>query len=301
MTKIPVILDTDIGDDIDDTWALAMLLNCPELDLKLVVGSYGDTTYRARLLAKLLEAFGRPDIPVAVGPARGKTYYTQADWLGAYQLDDYSGLVQHDGVAAIIEAIRQSPEPVTLIGIGPTTTIHEVLDQAPDIIEKTRFVGMHGSLAWSHHHHEGNNPIAEYNVSMDIPACQATFGAAWPITITPLDSCGRVVLSGDDYQAILDSDAPMVLTILDNYRCWAAHHQCRQQAEQRSSVLFDTVAIYLAFASDLLEMRDLRIRIDNDGMMLEDPSGRLMQVAIGWRDLEGFTNLLVQRLTAGSA
>jgi len=30
-TKIPVILDTDIGSDIDDTWALAMLLESPEL------------------------------------------------------------------------------------------------------------------------------------------------------------------------------------------------------------------------------------------------------------------------------
>ncbi len=33
---IPVILDTDIGADIDDTWALAILLRSSELDLKLV-------------------------------------------------------------------------------------------------------------------------------------------------------------------------------------------------------------------------------------------------------------------------
>ena len=44
---IPVILDTDIGDDIDDTWALALLLKSPELDLKLVVGDYGEAQYRA--------------------------------------------------------------------------------------------------------------------------------------------------------------------------------------------------------------------------------------------------------------
>ena len=36
MNRVPVILDTDIGGDIDDTWALAMLLKSPELDLKLV-------------------------------------------------------------------------------------------------------------------------------------------------------------------------------------------------------------------------------------------------------------------------
>ena len=39
--RIPVILDTDIGNDIDDTWALGQLLNSPELDLKLVLTSTG--------------------------------------------------------------------------------------------------------------------------------------------------------------------------------------------------------------------------------------------------------------------
>ena len=49
--RIPVILDTDIGNDIDDTWALGQLLNSPELDLKLVLTSTGDTEYRARVAA----------------------------------------------------------------------------------------------------------------------------------------------------------------------------------------------------------------------------------------------------------
>ena len=56
---VPLILDTDIGDDIDDTWALGFLLKSPELDLKLVVGDYGRPNYRARLLAKFLQNVGR--------------------------------------------------------------------------------------------------------------------------------------------------------------------------------------------------------------------------------------------------
>ena len=65
--KIPVILYTDIGDDIDDTWALGMLLRCPELDVKLVVSDYGKVQYRAKLLAKFLQVAGRTDIPVGLG------------------------------------------------------------------------------------------------------------------------------------------------------------------------------------------------------------------------------------------
>ena len=55
--KTPVILDTDIGDDIDDTWALGVLLKSPELDLKLVVTDYGKVNYRPRVVAKFLSQF----------------------------------------------------------------------------------------------------------------------------------------------------------------------------------------------------------------------------------------------------
>jgi len=41
--KIPVILDTDIGIDIDDTWALGLLLKCPELDVKLITTTSEDS------------------------------------------------------------------------------------------------------------------------------------------------------------------------------------------------------------------------------------------------------------------
>ena len=48
---IPVILDTDIGLDVDDVWALAFMLRCPELDIRLIVTDTGDTHYSARLVA----------------------------------------------------------------------------------------------------------------------------------------------------------------------------------------------------------------------------------------------------------
>ena len=98
---IPVILDTDIGDDIDDTWALALLLKSPELDLKLAVGDYGEAQYRARLLAKLLERAGRTNIPVGLGldiAPRGDG--RQAAWVKDYDLKAYPGKVHADGVRA---------------------------------------------------------------------------------------------------------------------------------------------------------------------------------------------------------
>jgi len=92
--KIPVILDTDIGDDIDDTWALSFLLRSPELDLKLVVGDKGRCEYRAKLIAKLLENAGRTDVPVGVGAEIKSDQGEeggQAAWVQGYDLGSYPG------------------------------------------------------------------------------------------------------------------------------------------------------------------------------------------------------------------
>src|SRR6478609_9670579 len=91
---IPVIFDADIGDDIDDTWALGFLLRCPELDLKLVVGDNGKPEYRAKLLAKFLEVAGRGDVPVGIGlDVFPKKSQRQAAWIKDYDLTKYPGKV----------------------------------------------------------------------------------------------------------------------------------------------------------------------------------------------------------------
>lgn len=101
--KIPVILDTDIGGDIDDTWALAYLLKCPELDLRLIVCSMEDTRYKAKIVAKLLEVAGRTDIPIAIGPATqyDRSHKTQTAWVKNYDLQTYPGTVYANGAAAL--------------------------------------------------------------------------------------------------------------------------------------------------------------------------------------------------------
>src|SRR5215471_17525813 len=102
----PVILDTDIGDDIDDTWALGLLLQSPELDLKLVMGDYGKVDYRARLLAKFLQTVHRTDVPIGIGvDVAPHGDGPQLEWITNFTLPNYSGQVYHDGVGVLIEKI----------------------------------------------------------------------------------------------------------------------------------------------------------------------------------------------------
>src|SRR5690349_13106477 len=179
--RIPVIFDTDIGDDIDDTWALGFLLRSPELDLKLAVGDNGKAEYRARLLAKFLEQAGRSDVPVGIGlPVQRKGGQRQAGWLAGYELKQYPGKVEKDGVKAIIKTIMNSPQPVTLICVGPVQNIAEALKREPRIAQNSRFVGMHGSVRFGYG--GTNKPVAEYNVKEQPKACQAAFTAPWAMT-----------------------------------------------------------------------------------------------------------------------
>ncbi|HUT34317.1 MAG TPA: nucleoside hydrolase [Planctomycetota bacterium] len=294
--KIPVILDTDIGGDIDDTWALALLLKSPELDLKMVVSDTGDTVYRARIAAKLLEVAKRTDVAVGVGIRQNKSGGPQAPWVADYDLAKYPGKVHDDGVAALVDMIMAAPQPITLICIGPVPNIRAALEKQPEIAKKARFVGMHGSVRKGYN--GGPKPQPEYNVKQDVKACQAVFTAAWPMTITPLDTCGIVRLKGDKYRKVAESTDPIAQAVIENYRTWwKAHNPNKPENITASSTLFDTVAIYLAFATDLVNIERLNIIVTDDGFTREDPQGKAMGCALTWKDLGAFEDLLVERLT----
>ena len=136
---IPVILDTDIGDDIDDTWALALLLRCPEFDVKLVVTDMDKGLYRAKLIAKFLEVAGRTDIPVAIGHGGREGSSRQQEWVEDYDLDSYPGTLHQDGAQATIDTIMNSKEEVTVLAIGPVPNLAEALRREPRIAEKRTF------------------------------------------------------------------------------------------------------------------------------------------------------------------
>ncbi|MCK4627656.1 MAG: nucleoside hydrolase [Sedimentisphaerales bacterium] len=177
--KIPVIYDSDIGDDIDDTWALGFLLKSPEFDVKLVVGDMGKPSYRTSLFGKFIERAGRTDIPIGIGLTVNKTGGgRQSDWIKGYDLKSYPGKVYKDGVQAIIDTIMQSPEPITLIAVGPLPNIAEALKREPRIAQRARFVGMHGSVRVGY---GGRKKIsAEYNVKADTKACRKVLSAGYP-------------------------------------------------------------------------------------------------------------------------
>ena len=297
--RIPVILDTDIGDDIDDTWALGLVLNSPELDVKLVVGDYGKPEYRAKILAKFLQRAGRTDIPVGIGmevpEAAGRD--SQLEWIRDYDLKSYPGRVFTNGVAALIDTIMKSPEPVTLLAIGPLSNIQAALAQEPRIAQKAVFVGMHGSVRKGYGGKAKIDP--EWNVKVAPKACRTVFEAPWKKTITPLDTCGLIVLDGEEFQKIRKSRGGIASDILVNYRIWAQDRKGfeGEAVNNRSSTLFDCVAVYLAVTEELCTIEPLGLKVTDDGFTLIDPKAPVCRVATGWKDQQAFEDWLVQRIS----
>ena len=293
---IPIILDTDIGNDIDDTWALGMLLNSPEFDLKLVLTSTGDARYRARVAAGFLEACGRDDIPVGIGVSRADgSPETMHEYADSYRLEQYSGGIWEDGVGRALELIAAEPE-LTVIGIAPLTTLAELCRRDERAVARCCLSVMGGSIAKRHHGAAG--AVAEYNIKLDVPAAQRTFRAPWrEIRLTPLDHCGDIALSGADYRKVAESTAPIPRNILAQYALWRNHWKHDGPADA-SSILYDTAAVHLAYSGEFTRLERLKLAVDDDGFTRISPEEREMLVAMEMTDPAAFQRRLVERLTA---
>ena len=301
---IPVIIDTDIGTDVDDMWALAFALRCPELDIRLITTCTGNVEYRAALVAKLLEVAGRTDIPIGLGLSLDAAPEPQKAWIEDYRLDLYPGVVLKDGVGAICDTVNQSENPVTLIAIGPLPNIAAALQRAPSIIENSKFIGMHGSLRIGYL--GAPKPMKEYNVKQHALSCKSVFEAGWEKEITPLDTCGNIILTGDNFQRVRNSADDLVRAVIENHLIWyeavasspvVGPFIKKMDPQIQSSILYDCVAIYMAFSSDGLVYEKLPITITEDGKTLIDDDGSVVNCATSWSDIEAFYSFLSARLT----
>ncbi len=299
--RTPVILVTDIGSDIDDSWALALALRSPELDLKLVLTDPADTQYRAIVAAKFLEDVGHGAIPIGIGDnsgPKGDDSKTLLPWIAGYDMAKYPGKIYPDGIGALIDVVESSPVPVTIIAIGPVHSLALAIKRAPAIASKCRFVGMYGSFDVGY---GGGAPSAETNVRVDPAALRAALSAPWQdVLLTPLDTCGSVGLDGERYHAIWSATGDPLLRALIQSYCIFAPRQTWMTCDYfatRSTTLFDCVAVYLAYSEELVDTETITFDITDDGFTRRSASGAFKaRVAIRWKNKDGFEAQLAGRL-----
>jgi purine nucleosidase len=217
--RTKIVLDTDIGTDIDDAWALGYVLKSPSLELVGVTISDGDTAQRARLACKLLARLGRTDVPVAVGRRTPAVPADRIDYQFAWAEDFRdTAPIAAPAVEFLADMIRKHPREITLVAVGPLHNLGDLVRAHPDVVPLVkRVVLMSGSIGASYY---SATAVPEWNVKLAIPEAQAVYAASWPVTIVPLDATSYVRLEDAEREALRKSATPLTVALETLLRLW---------------------------------------------------------------------------------
>jgi inosine-uridine nucleoside N-ribohydrolase len=279
------VLDTDIGDDIDDAFALALVLRSPEIKLLGITTAFGDTELRARLVDRYLEAVGRTDIPVLAGKATShNNVFTQAAYA-----EREPPRKHEDGVQFLLDQIKANPGQLTLIAIGPLVNVGEAIQRDPETFKKLKRVVMMGGSVYRGYGN-GRPPEPEWNIKCDPESAKALFASGVPIYMMPLDST-QVPLDQPERDRLFSFGSPLTdqLTLL--YHQWAA------LTKTTTPTLFDPVAAAYAAKPELCPAKPLRIEVDDSGMT-KPVEGQPNANACVQSDEKGFLEFLVGRVAS---
>ena len=201
-----VILDTDIGTDVDDSLALALILSSPEIELLGISCVYGDVLLRSQIAIKYLALAGRADIPVYCGASNpllniGDIYWGGHEGKEILTNEDNELKPQSQfAVDYLIETVLNHPNEIHIIAIGPLTNIAMALQKAPEFAEHVAHLTIMGGVLRDYSNLD--LPIAEHNIKCDPEAAHIVLSSKSPITLVPLNITVQTLLDKNSVQRI---------------------------------------------------------------------------------------------------
>jgi len=281
-----IIIDTDIGDDVDDAFALALAVKSPELQILGVMTTFGDTETRAKLTDRFLAEVGRPEIPVLAGKARvAKNPMSQRRYADGGRFAKSS---HGDAVEFLLGQIQKYPGEITLIAIGPLMNLGAAIDKDAATFRKLRRVVLMGGSIRRGYGDLGYTrpvpPMPEWNILNDVTSAQKLFTSGVPLFVMPLDS---TQLKMDEVKrAFLFSQGTAVtdqLTIL--YQLWG----------QETPTLFDPMTVAFVLKPELCPVQGMHIRVDEKGYTREEPGAANAEVCLD-SNAEDFFRFYLKRV-----
>lgn len=259
-----VIIDTDIGDDIDDAFAVALALSSGKVQVLGVTTAWGDTSLRARLVERLLTDTGHAAIPVSAGPATAPTNtFTQRQWASQFPTRQWP-----NAVAFIRDQIRRYPGQITLICIAPLSNVAALIDRDPAAFRQLKRVVMMGGSIRRGYGDLGflpaRGPSPEYNILMDIPAAQKLFASGVPIYMMPLDST-QLKLNEVLRAKLFSQDTTATNALLELYEQWT------NSTQNPTPTLYDAMAVADVLNPSLCPTTPLHIVVDGKGYTRVEP------------------------------
>lgn len=313
-----VLLDTDLGTDVDDCLALALILASPEVKLAAVTTVYGDVQLRGRMVLKLLALRhawrrGGGAVPVAAGaekplpsqPAAGRrppVYWAGHEGQGLLAPSDAGlQLSPEHAVDLIIRTVMAQPGEITLIAIGPLTNVALALLKEPRLAANlaglTVMGGVVGGAGALH------LPWVEHNFRCDPEAARIVLASGAPLRIVPLDVTTQVRIRPQDTARIRAAGDPFHLAVADQIERYPRYQQ------RGWTYLHDPLAALvgagLAPAPALVTWEPVHAVVETEGrytagkLLVKRPSGEeqvTAQVALSV-DARRAETFIVERLT----
>jgi purine nucleosidase len=287
-----IIIDTDIGDDIDDAFALGLALSSPEFEILGVSASFGDTPTRAKMLDRMLGELGRSDIPVVMGaPANvNLNAFTQRRYAEGGK---FARATHPASVDFILDQARKYPGEITLVAIGPLPNIGAMIDKDPTAFRKLkRVVIMGGSVRTLTDPYGVAAPIAshpEWNIKNDITSAQKLFNSGVPLQVLPLDSTANLKMHEVARTALFAHGSMLTNILAGLYYEWSAY------TRSPTPILYDPMTLASLLEPSLCPLTPMHITVDEAGNTKETPGAPNAQVCLH-SDADAFLRFYVKRI-----
>jgi len=261
MEQPKIILDTDIGDDIDDALALAYAQLCGA-KLLGVTTVFRNARRRAQMASALLHALGAEDVPVRAGvdlpfvqplPRWNCDAFTAENEFIPCQylpeMQDESVSSQH-AVDFILETVAANPGEITLVPIGPLTNIAMAIRKAPDVMAKLRGITLMGGCF--------QRPQAEWNILCDPEAAHIVFSSGIPLRAVGIDLTERCRVDSSFRETLQTQTSPAAKLLHGFVTGW------RKNAPNDEPILHDPLAVATLFSDRFVRFAAKPIRVDLD-------------------------------------
>jgi purine nucleosidase len=221
MTKI--ILDTDIGTDVDDILALCLLLASPEAELIGVTTAYGDTRLRAKIVHQVLALTRRAGkVPIVAGNPEPLTPSRTVFWAGHEGQNLEASIpetvtVETNAEDFILQSVEQHPGEVTLVAIAPLGNIARAIQkslQAMQGVKQIYIMGGNFNLQNTHF------PAAEHNITSDPEAARVVFESGLPIVLFPLDVTTKTHFGKQEVEQLQSATSELAQLVYSEVNIW---------------------------------------------------------------------------------
>lgn len=257
-----IIIDTDLGSDIDDAMALALAMRSKELVIEGITTVYGDVDLRAKLAKKLLQLGGRDDVKVFAG-INQPLLHNRDIWMAGHEgegvLTDYEHIkYEHDhAVDFMVKTIMDHPGEITLIPIGPLTNIAAAIIREPKIVEHVKEIILMGGVTRLGHN-ALELPKDEHNIRCDPEAAALVFRSGAPIVMVGLDVTYQVTLSKDDRNRLEASQDPLNLALVKQLDRWFDF------INEDTTKMHDPLTVSLMIDRSMVKTEKMSVYVDYD-------------------------------------